>query len=102
MTMYAKKKVQSPTSSAAQKARIIANVRTLLEKNLLRIEGHDIYTYPEIWKDEAIALNWIKCLQIYCVIKAGFKEQDAITFRHFETGAEIGSYKNKKASVTIF
>lgn len=100
--IYAKKKVQHTAHLAAQTAKIIANVKELQEKNLLRIEDHDVYVYPEIWKDKATALNWIKCLHLYCMLKKRFKESDSLLFKNYTTGEQIGAYKNKKASVSIF
>jgi hypothetical protein len=100
--IYAKKKVQHVSNLAAQTAKIIANVTDLEEKNLLRIDGNEIFIYPQIWKDKVTALNWIKCLHLYCMVKKRFKEGDALYFKHFETGELIGSFKNKKASVLVF
>lgn len=99
--IYAKKKIQHASNLAAQTARIIANVKELEEKNLLRIDGNDVFLYPQIWKDKAAALNWIKCLHLYCVVKKRFKESSALNFKHYETGQELGTFKNKTASVYI-
>ena len=100
--IYAKKKVQNNTNLAAQTAKIIANVNELEQKNLVRIKGNEVYVYPEIWKDKVTALNWIKCLHLYCMVKKRFKESDALNFKHFVTGENIGTFKNKKASVIGF
>lgn len=100
--IYAKKKVQHASNLAAQTAKIIANVKELEEKNLLRLEGNEVFVYPQIWKDKATALNWIKCLHLYCMVKKRFKENDKLQFKHFETGELIGSFKNKKATVLVF
>jgi len=100
--IYAKKKVQQPAHLAVQTAKIIANVKELQEKNLLRIEGNEVYVYPEILKDKPTALNWIKCLHLYCMLKKRFKESDSLFFKNYTTGEQIGVYKNKKASVSIF
>lgn len=100
--IYAKKKVQHTAHLAAQTAKILANVKELQVKNLLRIEGNEVFVYPEIWKDKATAINWIKCLHLYCMLKNRFKESDSLLFRNYTTGEQIGAYKNKKASVSIF
>lgn len=100
--IYGKKKVQQPANLAVQTAKIIANVKELQEKNLLRIEGNEVYVYPEILKDKPTALNWIKCLHLYCMLKKRFKESDSLFFKNYTTGEQIGTYKNKKASVSIF
>lgn len=100
--IYAKKKIQNTANQAAQTAKIIANVNELTQKNLVRIEGNEVYVYPEIWKDKVTALNWIKCLHLYCMIKKRFKETDTLNFKHFVTGELIGSFRNKKPSVSIF
>jgi len=100
--IYAKKKVQNTANLAAQTAKIIANVKELEEKNLIRLEEKEIYLYPDIWKDKTTALNWIKCLHLYYMLKRRFKESDSLSFKHIETGELIGSFKNKKAAVLIF
>ncbi|SMC69481.1 hypothetical protein [Pedobacter nyackensis] len=100
--IYAKKKVQNNANLAAQTAKIIANVNELEQKNLIRIEGNEIYVYPEIWKDKVTALNWIKCLHLYCMVKKRFKESDTLYFKHYVSGDVVGSFKNKKASVLAF
>jgi hypothetical protein len=78
--IYAKKKVQHASNLAAQTAKIIANVKELEEKNLLRLEGNEVFVYPQIWKDKATALNWIKCLHLYYMVKKRFKESDTLEF----------------------
>lgn len=100
--IYAKKKVQHASNLAAQTAKIIANVKELEEKNLLRIEGNEVFVYPQIWKDKVTALNWIKCLHLYCMVKKRLKESDTLNFKHFETGELIGAFKNKKATILVF
>lgn len=100
--IYAKKKIQNNANLASQTAKIIANVNELEQKNLIRIEGNEVFLYPEIWKDKAMALNWIKCLKLYCMVKKHFKESDTLNFKHFVSGELIGVFKNKKANVSIF
>lgn len=100
--IYAKKKIQNNNNLAAQTAKIITNVTELEQKNLVKIDENVVYVYPEIWKDKVTALNWIKCLHLYCMVKKRFKESDTLYFKHFITGETIGSFKNKKAHVTIF
>lgn len=97
--IYSNKKVQGAANTAIQNAKIIANVNALMEKNLLRIEGDNVFVYPAIWKDEATALNWIKCLHIYCRLKHRFKEKDPLNFKDYTTEELIGTFKNKKATV---
>ena len=99
--IYAKKKVQNTANLAAQTAKIIANVKELEEKNLIRLEEKEIYLYPDIWKDKATALNWIKCLHLYYMLKRRFKESDPLLFRHIETKELIGTFKNKKDVVVL-
>ena len=99
--IYAKKKVQNNANLAAQRALIIANVNELMAKNLLKIVENEVYVYPEIWKDKAMALNWIKCLQLYFMVKYRFKENDALNFRHYESGELIASFKNKKPALHL-
>lgn len=99
--IYAKKKVQHSANLAAQTAKIIANVKELEEKNILRIEGDTVFVHPKIWKDKNTALNWIKCLHLYCMVKKRFKESDTLYFKHYETEELIGSFKNKTPKVLI-
>lgn len=100
--IYAKKKIQQTTHTASQTAKIIANVKALEEKNLLRIEGNDVFVYPEIWKDKATALNWIKCLHVYCIVKKRLGKNESLYFKHFLNGQALGSYQQNKATVLIF
>ncbi|MEJ2882786.1 hypothetical protein [Pedobacter sp. GR22-6] len=99
--IYAKKKIQNNANLAAQRAQIISIVGELMTKNLLRIEDNEVHVYPQIWKDKVGALNWIKCLHLYFMVKHRFKESDTLNFRHFDTGDLIGSFKNKKAALYI-
>ncbi|WP_316793415.1 hypothetical protein [Pedobacter frigoris] len=99
--IYAKKKIQNNANLSAQTAKIIANVNELKEKNIVKIEGAEVYVYPEIWKDKATALNWIKCLHLYCMLKHRLKESDTLHFKHYTNGELIGHFKNKKATVLV-
>lgn len=97
--IYAKKKVQNNANLAAQRAQIIATVNELMAKNLLKITDGEVYVYPQIWKDKVTALNWIKCLHLYFMVKHRFKETDTLHFRHYESAELVGTFKNKKAFV---
>ncbi|RZK78258.1 MAG: hypothetical protein EOO92_11480 [Pedobacter sp.] len=99
--IYAKKKVQNNANLAAQTAKIIANVKELQEKNILRIEGDTVFVYPDIWKDKVTAINWIKCLHLYCMVKHRFKESDTLYIKNYITEEAIGTFKNKTAKVLI-
>lgn len=99
--LYAKKKVQQNANLAAQRAQIISNVNELKAKNLLRIVDNEVYVYPQIWKDKVTAVNWIKCLHVFFMLKHRFKESDTLNFRDYESGELIGSFKNKKASLLL-
>lgn len=99
--IYANKKVQQHTNNAAHTSKIIENVIALEEKNLVRISGNDVFLHPELWKDRLTALNWIKCLHVYCTLKKRFKDNDPLYFRHLETEEIIGTYIKKKASLSI-
>lgn len=100
--IYANKKVAVKSNLAQQTAQIIANVKELEGKNLIRIEGNEVFLYPQIWKDKATALNWIKCLYLYCCIKKKIKDGNPLYFKHIETEELIGSMTNKKPKVLIF
>lgn len=99
--IYAKKKVQNNANLAAQRAQVIANVNELMARNLLKIVEDEVYVYPEIWKDKASALNWIKCLHLYFMLKRRFKERDILNFKHYESGEMIASFKNKKPALYL-
>lgn len=99
--IFAKKKVQHASNLAAKTAKIIANVNELESKNLLKIEGDAVFVYPQIWKDKTTALNWIKCLHLYCMVRKRFKETDTLYIKHYESGELIGAFKNKKPSTHL-
>ena len=99
--LYAKKKIQNNANLAGQTAKIIANVKEMEEKHILRIEGDTVFVYPEIWKDKNTALNWIKCLHLYCMVKKRFKESDTLYFKNYTTEELIGTFKNKTPKVLI-
>jgi len=91
---YANKKTTVTANKAQQTAKILANVKSLLEKKLIEITTETVFLYPQLWKDEASALNWMKCLQIYCVLRKQFKEKDTIHFVNIETKEPIGIITN--------
>lgn len=97
----ANKKVNQSKSSAQQNAQILAQVKSLLEKNLIKFENDEVLLYQQIWKDKASALNWIKCVHIYCVLKRGFKTTDPLTFKNIENQEIIGTFINKTAKLLI-
>jgi len=99
---YANKKTTVSASQAQQTAKILANVKELLEKKLIEFNGNTISLYPQLWKNEASALNWMKCLQIYAVLKRQLKEKDTLHFVAIETKAPIGIIQNKKAKLINF
>lgn len=100
--IYANKKVQNNASQSVQNAKIISNVKELEEKNLVRINGNQVYLEPGLWKNKLLAINWIECLHIYCCLKLRFKEKDPLFFIDIHTQEPIGSYQNKKAKVSLF
>lgn len=99
--IYANKKVQKQTNNAAQTTKIIENVIALQDKGLVRISGSDVFLHPELWKDRLSALNWIKCLHLYCTLKKRFKDNDPLYFKHIATEELMGTYIHKKASLLI-
>ena len=100
--IYANKKVQQTANLSAQNGKIISTITALEEKDMVRIQGNEIYLEPSLWKNQLLAVNWIKCAHIYCGLKLRFKEKDPIYFKDIHTGADIGSYQNKKAKVLLF
>jgi hypothetical protein len=99
---YANKKTTVPADQAQQTAKILANVKELLQKELVEIKVNTILLAPQLWKDETTALNWMKCLQIYCILKKQFKEKDTLHFLNIETQETIGMIANKKAKLIDF
>ncbi|RZL49034.1 MAG: hypothetical protein EOP00_07835 [Pedobacter sp.] len=100
--IYANKKVASKPNLAAQTAKIIANVRELEQKNLIRLETDIIFLYPQIWKDKIAAINWINCLHHYYCLKKHLKSTQPLYFKNIETEELMGSIINKKPKVLIF
>lgn len=100
--IYANKKVNVKANSAQQMALIIANVKELVDKKIIKLTSDTVFLYPQIWKDEATALNWIKCLHHYYCLKRQFKSSATLYFRHLENEELIGSIINKKPKVLIF
>ena len=105
--IYANKKIASPANLAQQTAKIIANVKVLESKNLIRLESNTIYLHISLWTDknklyidEKVALNWIDCLLIYYRIKKSFKD-NTLYFKNIETAELIGTCINKKAKVLV-
>lgn len=100
--IYANKKVSVKANSAQQTALIMANVKELESKNLIRLEADTVFLYPQIWKDKISALNWINCLHHYYSLKKQLKSTQALYFKHIETEELIGSIINKKPKVLLF
>lgn len=100
--LYANKKVSAKANTAQQTAKIIANVKTLEEKNVIRLETDTVLLYPTIWKDKPTALNWMSCLHQYYCMKKQFKSTDTLFFKNIETNELVGSAIGKKAKVLIF
>jgi hypothetical protein len=98
---YANKKVALKSNTAQQTAQIIANVKELESKNLVRIENNEVLLYPQIWKDKASALNWIKCLYLYCCIKKKIKDGNPLYFKNIETGELIGNMNKKVPKILL-
>lgn len=100
--IYANKKVQNNADQSVQNAKIISNVKELQERNMVRIDGNEVYLEPGLWKNHLLAVNWIQCLHIYCCLKLRFKDKDPLYFKDIHTEEPIGSYQNKKAKVLLF
>ncbi len=98
--IYTNKKVVSPINLAQQTAQIIANVKSLEAKNLIRLENTTVYLAISLWADKKVALNWIDCLFIYYKVKKQFKN-GILSFKNIETDELIGTFINKKAKVLV-
>lgn len=99
---YANKKHAAPINSAAQNSKILVTVKGLLEKQLIQINGNVVSLYPELWKDQAKAVNWIKCLYIYCNLKKHIKSKEALYFENIMTKQVIGSMVNNVPKLINF
>jgi len=99
---YANKKHSTPINSAEQNAKILANVKGLLEKKLIQISGNVVSLYPQLWKDKVKAINWIKCLYIYCNLKKHIKPKEALYFEDITTKQPIGSMVNNLPKLIDF
>lgn len=91
----------STANQAVQNGKIIANVKELEGKGLIRIEGNEIFLQPALWKNQLLAVNWIKCLHLYCCLKLRFTEKEPLYFKDINTLTLIGSYTHKKAKVLL-
>lgn len=100
--IYANKKVATKPNLAQQTAKIIANVKELESKNLIRLEPDTVFLYPQIWKDKIAAINWINCLHHYYSLKKQYKRTQSLYFKHIETEELIGSMINRKPKVLTF
>lgn len=100
--IYANKKVNVKANTAQQMALIMANIKELTDKNLIKLTSDTVFLYPQIWKDEATALNWIKCLHLYYCLKRQFKSAAPLYFKHIESEELLGSIIHKKPKVLIF
>ncbi|SOD13060.1 hypothetical protein [Pedobacter xixiisoli] len=99
---YANKKHSAPINSAEQNAKILANVKGLLEKKLIQFNGNVVSLYPQLWKDKEKAINWIKCLYIYCNLKKQIKAKEALYFEDIITKKIIGSMVNNVPKLIEF
>ena len=96
--IYANKKIASSANLAQQTAQIIANVKALESKNLIRLESNTVYLHVSLWTEKKVGLNWIDCLLIYYRVKKSFKG-NALYFKNIETEELIGTCIHKKAKV---
>lgn len=99
--IYSNKKVNQSGNLAQQTAKIIANVTGLEEKKLIRLTEDTIFLYPQLWKDKAMALNWMDCLLRYYVVKRKFKPSDHLYFKHIESEELLGTVQEKKAKLIL-
>jgi hypothetical protein len=99
--IYSNKKVNQTGNLAQQTAQIIANVVGLETKQLIKLTDDTVFLYPQLWKDKAIALNWIKCLHHYYIVKRKFRPSNSLYFKHMETEELLGTMLEKKAKVLI-
>lgn len=99
---YANKKTVIGTPQAQLTAKILATVKELLDKEIIAIHANIVSLPPKLWKDEPTALNWIKCLHIYCTIKKHIREKDPLYFNNIHTGERIATMINKKPKLLNF
>jgi hypothetical protein len=99
--IYAKKKVAVHQSTAQQNAQIIATVKALQAKNLIQFEKDTVLFYPEIWKDKNSAINWIKCIYIYCCLKKHIKIGMSLDFKNIQNNELVGTMTNGHPKILI-
>lgn len=99
--IFANKKIATSPNQAKLTAKIIANVKALASKNLIAFEDDTVFLYPSIWKDKISALNWIKCLYLYCCVKRNLKDGNPLYFKNIESKELIGTMINKTAKVLM-
>ncbi len=100
--IFANKKVSTKGNLAQQTAQIIANVKALEEKELIRLEQETVFLNPVLWKDKISAINWINCLHHYYNLKKQLKSSASLYFKDITTGELIGTMINKKPKVLLF
>lgn len=88
--IYGNRKVSKAVDKAQQTAQIVAQVKQLLEKKIIKIEGNVVYLYPQILKTKESALNWMKCVYTYCVLKKYIKDKETLLFENIESKEPIG------------
>lgn len=98
---HAKKKVVSPINKAQQTAQIIAQVKVLLAKNLIQFEQDVVLFYPEIWKDEPSAVNWMKCIYLYAKLKKIVGSSSMLYFKNIRNNEIVGTILNNNAKILM-
>lgn len=98
---FAHKKIAQQTPTAQQNAQILAQVKSLLAKNLVNIVGDTVFFYSQIWKDSASAINWMKCLQQYAILKLGHKAGLPYFFRDIKSHELRGTIVNKQVKLLL-
>jgi len=100
--LYANKKVSSKPNLAVQTAKIMANVKELESRKLIRLDADTVFLAPILWKDKIAAINWINCLHHYYCLKKQFKSSATLYFRDIHNDELIGSMQHKRPKVLIF
>lgn len=80
--------------------KVINGMNSLIEKQLIRIEGNVMLIYPEIWGDtEAKHLAFIRNGYRYFRLKLHFAEGTTVYIKDIETGQFLGVMKDSVPSI---
>ena len=84
--------------TTAHTLEVIRGVKTLIEKNALRIDGVNVYLYEEFWgANREKGPAWMKNIYLYLRLEKNYTEKQVLFFYNIETEMEIGYWDGEKA-----